>query len=86
MPEGRVIDPDGQQSSPKEWGYIIRGDLFWPPPDDDQKKVIPFKNKPDSNGQRPFKKNNIVTFVVAEKMYGGRLMGVAVDVVKIRDK
>jgi len=80
MPQGRVIDPEGQQSSPNDWGFIIRDDLVWPKPDDKQKKVIPFKNKKDSNGNRPFKKDQVVTFNVMKKTYGGRIMGIATDV------
>jgi len=44
MPRGKVIDPQGTQSSDMKWGYIQREDgPDWP--GTAHKKVIPFKNK-----------------------------------------
>ncbi len=60
MPQGKVIDPVGQQSTEYDFGYFRRKDLDWPEEEQSKprkKKAIPFLNR-DENGDRIFTKNS----------------------------
>lgn len=82
MPTGKVIDPEGQQSQPKDWGYIERDDHHYGDESSGsykgKPKIIPFANPVNpETGTREFAVDDPVKFVVQDRSLDGYEIGVA---------
>lgn len=66
MPQGRVIDPVGQQSQEYDFGYFRRKDEKHWPGEPNKKKVIPFLNRKPDGGRIFTKTGDDVDFEPTE--------------------